>query len=145
VIAWAVWQPEASDRATGEALELADAGNFPEAIAKTEDAQELNPLSPEPLLIRASIQTQAGKEALAEETLKQAVLGFPGDPHTWYRLAAFQLGTVDEPAAALETLEGALYLDPFWNTARTLFLEARARQRELDTLQAKQGRRSQQP
>jgi hypothetical protein len=145
VIAWAVWQPEASDRATGEALELADAGEFPEAIAKTEDAQDLNPLSPEPLLVRASIQTQAGDEAAAESTLEQAVLGFPGDPHTWYRLAAFQLGTEDQPAAALETLQGALYLDPFWNTARTLFLEARARQRELETLQGQQGRRGQQP
>ena len=78
-----------------------------------------------------------------EDTLEQAVLGFPGDPHTWYRLAAFQLGTQDQPAAALETLQGALYLDPFWNTARTLFLEARARQRELETVQAQQGQRSQ--
>jgi O-antigen ligase len=143
VLAWAVWQPEASDRATGEALELADAGDFPEAIAKTDDAQSLNPLTPEPLLVRASIQTQAGDEAATEDTLEQAVLGFPGDPHTWYRLAAFQLGTQDEPAAALETLKGALYLDPFWSTARTLFLEARARQRELETVQAQQGQRGQ--
>ena len=143
VLAWAVWQPEASDRATGEALELADAGDVPAAIAKTEDAQDLNPLSPEPLLVRASIQTQAGDEAAAENSLEQAVLGFPGDPHTWYRLAAFQLGTQDQPAAALETLQGALYLDPFWTTARTLFLEARARQRELETVQAQQGQRSQ--
>ncbi len=134
-IAWTVWQPEASDRATGEALELADAGDFPDAVAKTEDAQDLNPLSPEPLLVRASIQTQAGDEAAAQDTLEQAVLSFPGDPHTWYRLAAFQLGTQDQPAAALDTLQGALYLDPFWNTARTLFLEARARLRELETLQ----------
>jgi O-Antigen ligase len=135
-IAWAVWQPEASDRATGEALELAEAGDFPDAVSKTEDAQDLNPLSPEPLLVRASIQTQAGDEAAAESSLEQAVLSFPGDPHTWYRLAAFQLGTEDQPAAALETIQGALYLDPFWNSARTLFLEARARERELATLEA---------
>ena len=38
VLAWAVWQPEASDRATGEALDLADQGRFPEAIAETHDA-----------------------------------------------------------------------------------------------------------
>jgi hypothetical protein len=145
VLAWAVWQPEASDRVTGQALELADAGDFPEAIGKTEDAQDLNPLTPEPLLVRASIQTQAGEEAAAEETLEQAVLGFPGDPHTWYRLAAFQLGTQDQPAAALETLQGALYLDPFWNSARTLFLDARARERELETLRRQQARRAQQP
>jgi O-Antigen ligase len=143
VLAWAVWQPEASDRATGQALELADQGGFPEAIAKTVDAEDTNPLTPEPLLVRASIQTQAGDEAAAEETLERAVLSFPGDPQTWYRLAAFQLGTRDRPAAALETLQGALYLDPFWNSARALFLEARARQRELETLRAQRRQRTQ--
>jgi hypothetical protein len=140
-LAWAVWQPEASDRATGDALALADERRFPEAIAKTEDAAELNPLTPEPLLVRASIQTQAGDETAAQETLERAVLGFPGDPHTWYRLAAFQLGTLDRPDQAAETLQGALYLDPLWESARALFLEARARQRELETLRAQQGER----
>ena len=144
VLAWAVWQPEASDRATGDALELADEGRFPEAIAKTRDAEEINPLAAEPLLVRASIQTQAGDETAARDTLEQAVLSFPGDPHTWYRLAAFQLGTLNRPDEALQTLQGAVYLDPFWNSARTLFLEARARQRELETLQA-QREQSQQP
>ena len=134
VLAWAVWQPEASDRATGDALALADEGRFPEAIAKTRDAEEMNPLAAEPLLVRASIQTQAGDEAAARDTLERAVLSFPGDPHTWYRLAAFQLGTLNRPDEALQTLQGAVYLDPFWNSARTLFLEARARQRELETL-----------
>jgi tetratricopeptide (TPR) repeat protein len=142
-LAWAVWQPEASDRATGDALALADEGRLPAAIAKTEDAEELNPLTPEPLLVRASIQTEAGDTAAARETLERAVLGFPGDPHTWYRLAAFQLGTLDRPDQTLETIQGALYLDPFWSSARTLFLEARARQRELETLRAQS--RAQQP
>jgi hypothetical protein len=146
VLAWAVWQPEASDGATGQALELADEGRFPEAIAKTQDAEDVNPLTAEPLLVRASIQTQAGDEAAARDTLERAVLGFPGDPQTWYRLAAFQLGTLNRPASAVQTVQGALYLDPFWNSARTLFLEARARQRELETLRAqREQRRQQQP
>ena len=140
-LAWAVWQPEASDRATGDALALADQGRFPEAIAKTQDAEDLNPLTPEPLLVRASIQTQSGDEAAARDTLERAVLGFPGDPQTWYRLAAFQLGTLNRPDQTLQTLQGALYLDPFWNSARTLFLEARARQRELETLRAQREQR----
>ena len=46
LLAWAIWQPEASDRATGDALALADAGRrYAEAIAKTEDAADTNPLS----------------------------------------------------------------------------------------------------
>ncbi|HEV3379348.1 MAG TPA: hypothetical protein VG126_18890, partial [Thermoleophilaceae bacterium] len=66
----------------------------------------------------------------AEAALEQAVLKFPGDPETWYRLAAFQLGTLDEPAKAAQTVRGALYLDPHSQAARQLFLEARASARE---------------
>ncbi len=58
------------------------------------------------------------------------MLKFPGDPETWYRLAAFQLGTLDEPDEAAQTIRGALYLDPHSLSARQLFLEARASQRE---------------
>jgi O-Antigen ligase len=136
VLAWAIWQPQASDLATGEALELSDQGRFDEALAKTDSAADTNPLTPEPLLVRASVQTAAGDEPAARKTLEQAVLGFPGDPQTWYRLAAFQLGTLDRPDQALETLRGVLYLDPFSKPGQALFLEARARQRELETLEA---------
>jgi hypothetical protein len=137
-LAWAIWQPEASDRAADKALELSDQGRFDEAVAKTQDAADANPLTPHPLLVRASVQTAAGQDNAARETLEQAVLSFPGDPQTWYRLAAFQLGTLDRPDQALETLRGVLYLDRFSKPAQALFLEARARQRELATLEARE-------
>jgi O-antigen ligase/polysaccharide polymerase Wzy-like membrane protein len=130
LVAWAIWQPEASDRATNEALALADEKKFDAAIAKTEDAEELNPLTPDPLLVRASIETAANREADAQENLERAVILFPGDPQTWYRLAAFQLGTLDAPEQALDTIRGGLYLDPHSRTASQLFLDARARERE---------------
>jgi MFS family permease len=130
VLAWTIWQPEASDRATNEALALTDEHKLDEAIAKTEDAEELNPLTPDPLLVRAAIDTEANRVDDAQENLERAVIRFPGDPQTWYRLAAFQLGTLDAPEQALETLEGALYLNPHSAPARKLFLDARARQRE---------------
>jgi tetratricopeptide (TPR) repeat protein len=130
LVAWAIWQPEASDRATNQALMLADERKFDAAIAKTEDAAELNPLTPDPLLVRASIETTANREDEAQESLERAVILFPGDPQTWYRLAAFQLGTLDAPEQALDTIRGGLYLDPHSRTARQLFLNARARQRE---------------
>ena len=127
--AWAIWQPEAGDRATGEALTLLDQGDFEAALVKTEDARTANPLSADPLLIRASIETQANRETDARETLEDGVLKFPGTSETWYRLAAFQLGTLDRPVKAAQTIQGALYLDPLSVTARQLFLEARARSR----------------
>jgi hypothetical protein len=80
--------------------------------------------------VRGAIDTQAGREDDARESLELAVIKFPGDPQTWYRLAAFQLGTLDAPEQALETLKGLLYIDPQSNAARTLFLNARARLRE---------------
>jgi hypothetical protein len=130
LLAWAIWQPEASDRATNEALALLDEKKFDQALAKTEDAEDLNPLTPDPLLVRASIETAANREADAQTSLERAVLLFPGDPQTWYRLAAFQLGTLDAPEQALETIRGALYLDPHSRAASQLFLDSRARQRE---------------
>jgi O-antigen ligase/polysaccharide polymerase Wzy-like membrane protein len=130
LIAWAVWQPEASDRATNDALALADEKKFDAAIERTKDAEDINPLTPDPLLVRASIDTQANRVRPAEHSLQQAVISFPGDPQTWYRLAAFQLGTLDAPEAAVKTIRGALYLDPHSGPASQLFLNARARLRE---------------
>jgi tetratricopeptide (TPR) repeat protein len=130
LLAWAIWQPEASDRATNDALALAEKHKFDRALDRTRDAEKLNPLTPDPLLVRGAIDTQAGREDDARESLELAVIKFPGDPQTWYRLAAFQLGTLDAPEQALETLKGLLYIDPQSNAARTLFLNARARLRE---------------
>jgi O-Antigen ligase len=131
VTAWAVWQPEASDRQVGDALALSDAGNFAAAVAKTEDAADSNPLSSDPLLTRAAIQTEAGALGPAQHTLEQAVLKFPGEPQTWFRLASFQLGTLDHPIQAGATIRAAIFLDPKSAQYQSLFLLARARAREL--------------
>jgi predicted Zn-dependent protease len=80
--------------------------------------------------VRASIDTQANRVRDAEHSLQQAVISFPGDPQTWYRLAAFELGTLDAPEEATKTIRGALYLDPHSGPASQLFLNARARLRE---------------
>jgi MFS family permease len=130
LLAWTIWQPEASDRATNEALALTDERRFDEAITKTDDAEELNPLTPDPLLVRASIDTAANRTEDAQLNLELAVIRFPGDPQTWYRLAAFQLGTLDAPEQAIETIRGALYLNPHSGPARRVFVDARARLRE---------------
>jgi hypothetical protein len=131
VTAWAIWQPEASDRQIRDALRLSDAGQLDQAIAKTDDAADSNPLSSDPLLTRAAIETQAGREGDARRTLEAAVLKFPGEPESWYRLAAFQLGTLDQPSKAGATVRAAIYLDPKNAKYQSLFLLARARAREL--------------
>jgi hypothetical protein len=130
LVAWAIWQPEASDKATTDAVHLAEVGETRAALEKTADAADTNPLNPDPLLTRAAIETDAGLEDEAQETLEQAVLKFPGDPQTWYRLAAFQLGTLDDPVQAAATVRGAIFLDPLSQLNRQLYLQARARARE---------------
>ncbi len=128
--AWAIWQPESADRATTDGLELSTQGDANAALDELDSAADANPLSAEVLLVRAAVETQADRIAAAGETLEEAVLKFPGEPTTWYRLAAFQLGTQDRPEAAAETVQGALYLDPLSVPARSLFLEAKVRLRE---------------
>jgi hypothetical protein len=147
LVAWAVWQPEASNRALNDAVALSDEGRFDEALSKAHDAAEINPLTPDPLLVAASIDTAAERETAAQRSLERAVLRYPGDPQTWYRLADFQLRILDDPAAALDTLRGALYLDPFSPSGRQLFLAARSRLREQQALEAqrRQQRRQHQP
>ncbi len=131
ITAWAVWQPEASDRQTGDALRLAEAGQTEAAIAEAQDAADTNPLSSNPLLTEAAIETSAGNLGAARAALERAVLEFPGDPQNWYRLAAFQLGTLDHPVQAAATVRAAIFLDPKGQLNRQLYLEAVARAREL--------------
>ena len=128
--AWAIWQPEAADRATTDAIHLAEAGQLDAAIERTEDAADMNPLSSEPLLVQAGLETTAGRERAAQESLEQAVLKFPGEAQTWYQLALFQLGTLEQPRKAAATVRGAIFLDPLSVPARGLFLAAKARARE---------------
>ena len=80
LVAWAIWQPEASQNAVGRALELADQGRYEEAYEKTEGAADADPLSPAPLLARAQVEATAGLDRQAARTLERAVLKFPGDP-----------------------------------------------------------------
>ena len=128
--AWAIWQPERSQRLSDEALRLGDAHRLAAARAKASDAFDADPLSPAPLFAAASIESSGGSLLAAREALERAVQRFPGDPDTWLRLATFQLQELDDPVSAQATLGGALYLDPRSPVAGQLFVAARARERQ---------------
>jgi len=129
--AWTVWQPERSSRLTDEAISLTGAGDAASALDKAREAEDVDPLSPTPLLTQASVLSADARDGAALHTLDRAVLRFPGDPQTWIARATFQLRELDRPRAALSSLEGALYLDPKSKNGRSLFLEARAERRRL--------------
>jgi predicted Zn-dependent protease len=122
--AWAVWQPEAAERANDRALErLAD--NDIEGAARAADhAREVNPYSPEPLYVKASVLHAARRDKAAYRTLERAVTEHPRDPSTWLRLARFELDLLDLPNRSIESARGALRLDPNSRAAAALVRRA---------------------
>lgn len=134
--AWTAWQPARSNAAANEALALLADGELAEAAREANRAQDINPLSPKPLFVKAEIQDRAGNRAAAEDTLEQAVVEHPERPDVWLQLAEFQLRRLDRPEAALETLRGALYLDPRSRQVQTTFFDARTRLREREAARA---------
>ena len=123
--AWAVWQPERSDSEVHDALTLVTQGRFQAAITKANSAHSLNPLSPKPLLVKSALQDAAGDKAAALATLQSAVIHQPSNPQLWLRLADYEL-SLKHPAAALQALEAALYLDPLDQATRDKYLAAAA-------------------
>jgi tetratricopeptide (TPR) repeat protein len=122
--AWAVWQPEASGRATDRAFDELAGGDLKAAAGEADDARDVNPYSPEPLYAKAAVLAAAERPTDAYHTLEQAVKEHPRDPDTWLRLARFELDELDLPQRAVESLRGAFHLDPYSPQAVTLMRRA---------------------
>ena len=127
LFAWSAWQPQRADALTERSLALVEVRRLPEATAAADRAREIDPLSTKPIFTRATVANAAGDRRLAERLLIQAVREHPADPRVWLRLGDYQLHTQNRPGPALETLSGAVFLDPQSRAARSYFLEARAR------------------
>jgi hypothetical protein len=127
LVAWSAYQPYRSDAYADIALGLIDAGRLPDAAATADRAREVDPLSPEPLFVRATVADAASRPAEAERLLQQVVRDFPADPRGYLRLGDYQLHRLNRTKPALDTLRGAVFLDPQSRAARSYFLEARAR------------------
>ena len=125
--AWAVWQPQRSNAETGHALDLIAANRLAAAQRAADDAKRFDPLSPDPLLVAASVFDARGNLRAAELQLERAVRRFPGDPEVWLRLADYQLNTLNRPAQAYRTVSAAIYLDPRSRAAQEIFFIARQR------------------
>jgi hypothetical protein len=132
LVAWAIWQPESSQRSVDRGLDRASAGDYQGAVRAIDDGARADRLSPAPLLALADVQSAARLNGRAERTLELAVVRFPGDPETWTRLARFQLANLDDPRAALRTVRGLLYLDPYSPIGRQLYLSSRSALRLLE-------------
>ncbi|MEA2459811.1 MAG: hypothetical protein QOC95_2783, partial [Thermoleophilaceae bacterium] len=122
--AWSIWQPLRSDQQSDHALDLAAVNRTDAARAAARRAHDLDPLSPRPYVILNAVEDAAGNRAAALRALQQAVIEFPADPQTWIQLAQYQLNSLNRPTDALNTIAGALYLDPQSRAAQTVFFQA---------------------
>jgi hypothetical protein len=122
--AFAAAQPQRAVSASDDALDSLGAGKIGTARRQAHNAQQRNPLSTQPLFIQSAIELKAGNRSGAQHALEEAVRLQPADPGTWTALAAFQLHTLKDAAAAKHSLSAALYLDPRNLAAVQLLLEA---------------------
>jgi hypothetical protein len=109
--AWAIWQPQRSANAESAALEALDANRLPQAQAEAEHAARIDPLSIDPLVTLATVQSTAGQPAAARATLQRAVRLQPANPEAWLSLGQLELAQ-GHARDALTVLNAAVYLDP---------------------------------
>jgi cytochrome c-type biogenesis protein CcmH/NrfG len=108
---WSEWQPQHSEEARGEADARLEVHDQAAALAAANSAIARDPLSVEALFTLASVQQVAGEPTLARATLARAVRLQPSNPQTWLVLGRYDL-TSNNPQAAAEELQAAIYLDP---------------------------------
>jgi hypothetical protein len=122
--AWAVYQPQRSDHANDQALDLLAKKRLPAATKKADRAHSIDPASLTPLWTKAAIDVAGNNLGGAEVQFQTAVFDQPSNPEAWTRLAEFELYRNNQPAKALQIVEGALYLDPRSAAAQTVFFDA---------------------
>ncbi len=108
---WVLASPTLAARLVDESIRRADAGDFSAAATSARRAQRLNPLSPEPLVARATIAGLAGDRRAAESFYEQATRLQPQNPATWYELGIFRY-IAGDMCGAYVALNAAYTLDP---------------------------------
>ena len=124
---WAVVQPLRAVHAGDAAIERLQIGAFDAAADIARIGTERNPLSVEPLWELAAAHDAAGRRPQALDALQRAVRLQPANAEAWRRLGGYQLGALNEPEEALESLRAAYYLDPHSPDSASAFLEASRR------------------
>jgi hypothetical protein len=121
--AWTAWQPLRSVAADNQAIAIA-AKDYPGALKLTDTARARNPLSIDPLLTLAVVESAAQHPDRARAALVEAVRLQPSNPSTWEYLSRFALDQQNDPKLALRLLGPALYLDPKSPTGAQDYLDA---------------------
>jgi hypothetical protein len=122
---WAALQPLRSVDSDNQALALAPGpASYAKAVALTRKAEDQNPLSIDPLLTRALVESSANHPDRARAALVEAIRRQPSNPQTWEYLSRFAVDQENNPKLALRLLGPALYLDPHSPTGAQDYLAA---------------------
>jgi hypothetical protein len=122
---WAALQPLRSVDSGNEALALPlGPASYAKAVALTQKAEDQNPLSIDPLLTRAVVESAAQHPDRARAALVEAIRRQPSNPQTWEYLSRFAVDQENNPKLALRLLGPALYLDPHSPTGAQDYLAA---------------------
>ncbi len=109
---WVLVAPALATRSMNAAYREADAGDLAAAAASARRAESLNPLSPEPLYVRATVAGLGGDDRAAESFYEQATKLQPRNPATWYELGLFRQLALGDQCGAYFALNAAYTLDP---------------------------------
>jgi Tfp pilus assembly protein PilF len=120
--AWTEWQPQRSVDASEQALELLKR-NPVAALAAARAGVQRDPLSASALFRLAAVEHATGQSALARATLQRAVRLQPSNPETWTTIGEYDM-KAGRPAAAVQELRAADYLDPQSIPIQNAYVEA---------------------
>jgi hypothetical protein len=122
---WAALQPLRSVDSDNKALALPlGPASYAKAVALAQKAEDQNPLSIDPLLTRALVESAAQHPDRARAALVEAIRRQPSNPQTWEYLSRFAVEQENNPKLALRLLGPALYLDPHSPTGAQDYLAA---------------------
>jgi hypothetical protein len=110
--ALAVALPALASRNVDRAFEAIDAGRLDEAVDEANGARRLNPLSLEPLQVRALVADAAGDKVAAVAWYAKATELQPENPDAWYDLGWYLAVVVDDQCAGYAALNHSYTLDP---------------------------------
>ena len=102
------WLAERSVRQVNREL---DAGDTEAAAAAARRARSFDPLSIEPSLKLAGVETRRGRVRAARQAYAQAIRTQPENPDTWYALGSYEF-TLEDLCNAYVHLNEAYTLDP---------------------------------
>jgi tetratricopeptide (TPR) repeat protein len=109
---YSLFAPWAAERRVSTAYAALAEGDAREARSAASAAHGLNPLSIEPLVVRATAEILLGRSAAARADLVRAVELQPVNPDAWYELGLFELEQGREEDAE-RYFERSRELDPF--------------------------------